>query len=82
MGSVLPWLGEAVVPRFVSNIELMVRGLSVVVGFTTFHASLELLLREGESHSQVILSSNSGSRQSNAVSKRVKFRVQPDTHRR
>ncbi len=30
---------EAVVPHFVSDIELMVRGLSVVVGFSTFHAS-------------------------------------------
>ncbi len=29
MGSVLPWSGEAVVPHFVSDIELMVRGLSV-----------------------------------------------------
>ncbi len=27
MGSVLPWSGEAVVPHFVSDIELMVRGL-------------------------------------------------------
>ncbi len=40
MGSVLSWSGEAVVPHFVSDIELMVRGLLVVVGFTTFHASL------------------------------------------
>ncbi len=55
MGSVLPWLGEAVVPHFVSDIELMVRGLSVIVGFTTFRASLELLLREGESCSQVLM---------------------------
>ncbi len=55
MGSVLPWLGEAVVPHFVSDIELMVRGLLVVVGFTTFRASLELLLRKGESRSQVLM---------------------------
>ncbi len=55
MGSVLPWLGEAVVPHFVSDIELMVRGLLVVVGFTTFCASLELLLCEGESRSQVLM---------------------------
>ncbi len=34
MGRVLPWLGEAVVPHFVSDIELMVRGLFLVVGFT------------------------------------------------
>ncbi len=27
MGSVLPWSGKAVVPHFVSDIELMVRGL-------------------------------------------------------
>ncbi len=55
MGSILPWLGEAVVPHFVSDIELMVRGLLVVVGFSTFRASLELLLREGESCSQVLM---------------------------
>ncbi len=55
MGAVLPWLGEAVVPHFVSDIELMVRGLLVIVGFTAFHASLELLLREGESRSQVLM---------------------------
>ncbi len=55
MGSVLPWLGEAVVPHFVSDIELMVRGLLVEVGFMTFRASLELLLREGESRSQVLM---------------------------
>ncbi len=36
----LLWLGKAVVPHFVSDIELMVRGLLVVVGFTTFRASL------------------------------------------
>ncbi len=53
MGSVLPWLGEAVVPHFVSDIELIVTELLVVVGFTTFCLSLKLLLREGESHSQV-----------------------------
>ncbi len=35
-----PRSGEAVVPHFVSNIELMVRGLFVVVGFPTFLASL------------------------------------------
>ncbi len=39
MGSVLLWLGKAVVPHFVSDIKLMVRGLLVVVGFTTFRAS-------------------------------------------
>ncbi len=55
MGSVLPWLGEAVLPHFVSDIELMVRGLLVVVGFKTFRASLELLLREAESRSQVLM---------------------------
>ncbi len=55
MGSVLPWSGEAVVPHFVSNIELMVRGLFDVVGFTTFRASLKLLLREGECRSQVLM---------------------------
>ncbi len=55
MGSVLPWLGEAVLPHFVSDIELMVRGLLVVVGFKTFRASLELLLRKAESHSQVLM---------------------------
>ncbi len=33
MGSALPWSGEAVVPHFVSDNELMVRGLFVVVGF-------------------------------------------------
>ncbi len=55
MGSVLPWLGEAVVPHFVSDIDLTVRGLLVVEGFTTFRASLELLLREGESRSQVLM---------------------------
>ncbi len=55
MGGVLPWLGEAVVAHFVSDIELMVRGLFVVVGFTTFRASLELLLCEGESCSQVLM---------------------------
>ncbi len=37
---VLPWSGEAVVPNFVSDIELMARGLLVVVGFTTFCALL------------------------------------------
>ncbi len=31
------------------------RGIFVVVGFTTFRASLELLLREGESRSQVLM---------------------------
>ncbi len=36
MVSVLPCSGEAVVPHFVSDIELMVRGLSVVVGFLIF----------------------------------------------
>ncbi len=55
MGSVLPWLGEAVLPHFVSDIELMVRGLLVVVGFKTFRASLEFLLREAESRSQVLM---------------------------
>ncbi len=54
MGSVLPWFGKAVVPHFVFNTELMVRGLLVVVGFTTFRASLKLLLR-GESCSQVLM---------------------------
>ncbi len=39
MWSVLPWSVEAVLPHFVSNIELMVRGLLVVVGFPTIHAS-------------------------------------------
>ncbi len=28
MGSILPWSDEAVVPHFVSDIELMVRGCS------------------------------------------------------
>ncbi len=40
MGSILPWLDEAEVPHFVSDIEFMVRGLSVIVGFPTFRASL------------------------------------------
>ncbi len=48
-------VGESVLPQFVSDIELMVRGLFVVVGFTTFRASLELLLHEGESCSQVLM---------------------------
>ncbi len=39
-GSVLPWSGKAVVPHFVSDIEIMVRGLSVVVGFLTFRSLL------------------------------------------
>ncbi len=55
MESILPWLGEALVPHFVSDIELMVRGLLIVVGFTALHASLELQLREGESRSQVLM---------------------------
>ncbi len=33
-------VSEAVVSHFVSDIELMVRGLSVVVGFSTYCASL------------------------------------------
>ncbi len=55
MGSVLSWLGEAVLPHFVSDNELIVRGFLVVVGFTTFRASLELILREGKSRSQVLM---------------------------
>ncbi len=55
MESILPWLGEALVPHFVSDIELMVRGLLIVVGFMALHASLELQLREGESRSQVLM---------------------------
>ncbi len=42
MGSVLPWSGKAVVPHFVSDIEIMVRDLLVVVGFSTFRAELTL----------------------------------------
>ncbi len=49
--SVLSWLGEDIVPHFVSDDELIVRGFLVVVGFTTFRASLELILREGKSRS-------------------------------
>ncbi len=55
MGSILPWLGKAVVPHFVSDIELMVRGLLVVVGFTTFRASFVVAVCEGESRSQVLM---------------------------
>lgn len=51
MGSILPLLGEAVGPHLVSDTEFLVRGLLVVVGFLTFCASLEVLLREGESRS-------------------------------
>ncbi len=48
-------VGEAVVPHFVSDIELMVRSLLGVASFTTFRASLELLLRKCESCSQVLM---------------------------
>ncbi len=33
----------------------MVRGLLVILGFTTFSASFEVLLRKGESHSRVLM---------------------------
>ncbi len=54
MESILPRLGEALIPHFVSDIELMVRGL-LIVGFTAFRASLELQLLGGESRSQVLM---------------------------
>ncbi len=55
MESVLPWLGEVIVPDFVSDIHLLVRGLLYVVAFTASRASLELLLCEGESRSQMLM---------------------------
>ncbi len=51
MGSVLPWSGEAVVPHFVSNIELMVRDLLVVVGFPTFRFFVVAVARRRKSFS-------------------------------